>query len=48
LKPEALSVKISGFSIWDLMKVSSEKALEHDPGIFLFVPAITGCGTCHV
>ncbi len=28
LKPEALSVKISGFSIWDLMKVSSEKALE--------------------
>jgi excinuclease ABC subunit A len=26
LKPEALSVKISGFSIWDLMKVSSEKA----------------------
>jgi excinuclease ABC subunit A len=27
LKPEALSVKISGFSIWDLMKVSSEKAL---------------------
>jgi excinuclease ABC subunit A len=27
LKSDALSVKISGFSIWDLMKVSSEKAL---------------------
>jgi excinuclease ABC subunit A len=27
LKPEALSVKIDGVSIWDLMKVSSEKAL---------------------
>jgi excinuclease ABC subunit A len=27
LKPDALSVKIGGFSIWDLMKVSSVKAL---------------------
>ncbi|MFO8084772.1 MAG: excinuclease ABC subunit UvrA [Desulfobacterales bacterium] len=26
LKPEALAVKINGFSIWDFMKVSSEKA----------------------
>ena len=28
LKPEALSVKIFGYSIWDLMKVASEKALK--------------------
>ena len=28
LKPEALSVKIGGVSIWDLMKVPGEKALE--------------------